>query len=392
MEFVYLGFLINLFFLLFILISGKIDYLSPFSLHVVSWFFVFFVGLFVSQNFYPLTGGIFFKFIVWYGVVGIILLVMYLVNGSKKSKIISNIYNLKNEKILIFFVLIACLITFLEVVYVGLSGPEHFFLNLRLSGFLEDYNGPKYIFTPLLYLIVTPLFAISLMCDNAKKLKKITGFWQFLFIISTMGKLAFLTPLMIFFVIKYVGFRSKLKFSTMVFSVSILLLVSFVINNIRSSEDSDGQEIINLLGVYVYAPLISLGELVPNNQNFGEYTFRFFYAVFYKIGLNDILPVKTILDYVYVPYPSNVYTVMQPFYQDFGIFGVFYGALFYGVFYSLIYFKVVQKGGIFLVIYSLVSLNLIMSFLGETLITNFTLTLYLIVFSMLIWSFCIVKR
>ena len=110
------------------------------------------------------------------------------------------------------------------------------------------------------------------------------------------------------------------------------------------------------------------------------------------MGLSLQPPVNTVLDYAYVPFPTNVYTVIQPFYFDFGLYGVFYGALFYGTFYSLIYFKLKQEGSIFLVIYALFSVSLLSSFLGETLLTNFALTLYLIGIALLFWKGLVIEK
>ena len=89
--------------------------------------------------------------------------------------------------------------------------------------------------------------------------------------------------------------------------------------------------IADVLGIYIYSPLVALG-LLENTIHFGEYTFRIFYAVSYYFGFSELPPQETILDYVNVPFPTNVYTVMQPFYSDFGLLGVFLGAIFYGLF------------------------------------------------------------
>ena len=389
MEYVYFGFVINFLFLLFILISGKIDYLSPFSLNVICWFIVFLVGLFVGDEFYPLTSEIFSKYIIWYAILSIIFFIMYFSQGKIRKR--EDVYKLKYENIFIFFSLSSCLITLLEIFYVGSTGPYSFFLNLRLSMFMEDYKGSKYILTPFLYLIMMPLFAISLMCENTKTLRKFLILWLLIFIISTMGKLAFLTPLIVFIVIRYAGFKKKINFIAIGFYIATLTLVSFIINNVRSSEDSDKQALIDILGLYLYSPIIAFGEILPDSKNFGEYTFRFVYAVLYKIGLSDIKPIDTVLNYVYVPVPTNVYTVMQPFYQDFGLLGIFYGAVFYGLFFSLIYFKVMQRQGVYLILYSFVSLNLILGFMAETLITNLALSLYLFIISILLWRYCVVR-
>lgn len=390
MEYIYLGFFITLFFLFFILTSGKIDYFSPLSLHVVSWFFVFFIGLFVGNQFYPLTANIFYCFMIWFCTLALSFLLMYF--SQNKIKKIDYKYELKYQKTYIILSIFACVVLIGEIFYVGMGGPYNFFLNLRLSLFLEEYEGVRYIFAPYFYLLMTPLFAISLMCHNASMLRKMTTLWQIVFIISTVGKLSILTTLMIFLVAKYVGMKKKLS----VFYISICLIMfvmmSFFINIVRKSEKDESLGLIDMLGGYVFSPIIAFGELSNNSEIWGEYTFRFFYAFTYKLGLNEIKPNETILDYVYIPTPINVYTGMQPFFQDFGVYGVFFGALFYSVFYSLLYFKAVEQRGVYLVIYALLSINLVLFIFAETLFTNLSLNLYLILFSIILWRSSVVKH
>lgn len=390
MEYIYLGFFITFFFLFFILTSGKVDYFSPLSLHVVSWFFVFFTGLFVGNQFYPLTNDIFYSFIIWFCTLTISFLLMYLYQG--KARVLNYNYELKYQKTYIILAIFACVILMGEIFYVGMGGPYNFFFNLRVSLFLEEYEGVRYIFAPYFYLIMTPLFAISLMCNNTNSLKKITTLWQIIFIISSAGKLAILTTLMIFLVTKYAGVRKKISVIWLSIIMIIFLMASFFVHVIRQSDEDDSLSIIDLVGGYVFPPLIALGELKNGSGVWGEYTFRFYHAVAYKLGLSENTPVKTVLEYVYIPTPTNVYTVMQPFFQDFGNIGVFFGALFYSIFFSILYFQMKAKRGIYLVIYSLFSLNLIFSFFAETLITNLSLNLYLILFSIILWRSSVVKH
>lgn len=393
MEYIYLGFVITLFGLLMIFATGKIDYLSPFSLHVFSWFILFLGGIFAGEIFYPLSGRVFSIFLIWYLIIASITLVIYFlqfkdINRNKRVRV----YSIKFKKPLIFFSIIACLISIIETYYVGSSGPNAFFLNLRLSLFLEDYSGPRYVFTPVLYPIMTSLFAISLISNNTKALSKILILWQLIFVISTVGKLAVLTPVIIFFVIKYIGFKKKIKLRSIGLLIGFFAITSFALTILRTSENSDKQSLFELLGTYIYSPIIAFGEISQNSENFGEHIFRFFYALSYRIGLSSIEPVNTVQDYVYIPLPTNVYTIMQPFYQDFDIFGIFYGSIFYGLFYSLMYFKAIQKQGIYIIFYSYISLNLLFGFFGETLLTNLSLSLYLFIMTGIFWRFCVDKN
>ena len=390
MEYIYLGFIITFFFLFFILTSGKVDYFSPLSLHVISWFFVFFIGLFVGNQFYPLTNDIFYSFIIWFCTLTFSFLLMYLYQGKLNRKDYK--YELKYQKIYIILSIFACVILAGEVFYVGMGGPYNFFLNLRLSLFLEEYEGVRYTFAPYFYLLMTPLFAISLICCNTSSLKKITTLWQIIFIISTVGKLTILTTLIIYLVIKFAGIKKKINIHFLGFILIFFLISSFFLNSIRKSNDSESQSLAEMLGGYIFSPLIAFGKLRNDSEIWGEYSFRFYYALTYQLGLNDVKPASTILDYVYIPTPVNVYTGLQPFFQDFGIYGIFFGALFYSLFYSLLYFKVVEKRGIYLIIYALLSISLILFIFAETLITNLALNLYLILFSIILWRSSVVKH
>ena len=389
MEYIYLGFFITFFFLFFILTSGKVDYFSPLSLHVVSWFFVFFIGLLVGDQFYPLTDHIFYCFMIWFCVLTFSFLLMYF--SQIKMKKIDYKYELKYQKTYIILSIFACVILIGEIFYVGMGGPYNFFLNLRLSLFVEEYEGVRYAFAPYLYLIMTPIFAISLLCENTKSLRKVAILWQVLFVVATVGKLSLLSMFMIFLVVKYLGYKEKINIIKMGFVALLFLCFSFLINFVRMS-DGDGLDLIEMLGIYIYSPIIALGELPIGNGMWGEYTFRLYYAITYKLGLSDYPPVVTVLDYVYVPIPTNVYTIMQPFYQDFGYYGVFYAAIFYGFLYSILYFQAIKKGGVYIILYSIFSVILVFSFMGETLFTNLALNIYLIFFSIVLWRSSVVKR
>lgn len=392
MEYTYLGFIITFFGIMIIMTTGKIDYLSPFSLHVLSWFILFLGGVFVGESFYLLKIETFLIFLTWYIIIGSITFLMYFIQNKNVNRVLSDSnYDIKFVSAFSLFSVAACLVTIIDIYYVGSSGPYNFFINLRLSLFLEEYSGPKYKFMSVLYPIMTALFAISLLINKNKFLTRILITWQAIFVIATVGKLAVLTPVIIFLVIKYIGFKKKIKLKSIGLLVAFFALTSLALTSLRTSEDSEEQNIFELLGVYTYSPIIAFGELAQDSKNFGENTFRFFYALTYRTGLNGIEPIDTVRDYVYIPLPTNVYTIMEPFYRDFDIFGVIYGAIFYGSFYSVIYFKAIQKQGIYIIFYSFISLNLVLGFFGETLLTNLALSLYLFIVTGLIWRFCVVK-
>ncbi len=125
MDYVYLGFVITIMPLFFILVSGKFDLFSPASLHVISWAILFFSGVFLGDEFYPLDLDNFIIFLVWYIVVGLILFLMYF--SQNQNCIILKKYEIKYIKTLSLMVLICCFVTIFEIFKVGFGGPNHFF-------------------------------------------------------------------------------------------------------------------------------------------------------------------------------------------------------------------------------------------------------------------------
>ena len=86
MEYTYLGFIITLFSVLIILVTGKIDYLSPFSLHVLSWFILFSGGVIAGEAFYPLENDTFIKFLIWYIIISSMTILIYFVQNKYKNR------------------------------------------------------------------------------------------------------------------------------------------------------------------------------------------------------------------------------------------------------------------------------------------------------------------
>lgn len=158
--------------------------------------------------------------------------------------------------------------------------------------------------------------------------------------------------------------------------------------------ENDHSTFLSILGLYIYSPIIALGQLNEvNSSHFGVYTFRFIYAITNKIGLIKELPVNTILDYSYVPVPTNVYTVLQPFYQDFGYTGIIFGTVLYGLVYVSLYTAGVRGNNTqALLIYALFSVSSATAFFAETLVTNLAGNVKLVLCTILLWRFTVICK
>ncbi len=93
----------------------------------------------------------------------------------------------------------------------------------------------------------------------------------------------------------------------------------------------------------------------------GSHTFRMFYAVLSNLGA-DVTVAPMIQPYEYVPFPTNVYTMFQPFYADFGLWGVFLAPLFLGYVHGFIYKKAIRGHLFFMLVYALALYPLVLQF------------------------------
>ncbi len=350
---------------------------SPIFIHNFIWLFTISIGVLAYDRFIDIPELSVWAMLLWFTTVYCILFLMRLKSGHSSlyldgKRQFENFKPIKRPQIWLF-VIIVSVISIREVYEVGMGGPNNnFLLNLRLALIIKDYDGPRPFFILLFYPILTALFSICTFYEGSASKNTISLLvWQIVFAIGIAGKFAIMTPFVIMVVIGL--FKQTIGVKKVIFSSLFIIFIMMLLHFSRMSEQ-DSMSIADILGIYIYSPLVALGllENTIHTIHFGEYTFRIFYAVSYYFGFSELPPQETILDYVNVPFPTNVYTVMQPFYSDFGLLGVFLGAIFYGVFWGVLFKFVERKGYHYLMIYSLLVISLVTSFFGETLITNFS--------------------
>ena len=151
-----------------------------------------------------------------------------------------------------------------------------------------------------------------------------------------------------------------------------------------------------LIVLYMGSGMPSFDNHVNTNssEHWGENTFCLFYAINNKLGLSDIEPVRPNHDFNVsvinnAKYDTNIYTVIYPFYKDFGYVGIVIFAIITGLLFGYI-FKMAQQGDMFgLCLYALFAICLIMEFMDDIFYT--TLSQYIQYFLIGIIPFFISK-
>lgn len=287
-----------------------------------------------------------------------------------------------NVSILKLYYIIVCITTpviVLMTLLSALNGPTgNLLYDLRfgnIGAFKLGFWGYFVSLAFVTYLIELAYYSVQ----NRKRVFILLILNLFLAII-TVSKFSFFSILFSSVVILY--YRRKIRFQKILFLFLFFLLFSIVLQWSRSLSGSIA--IKEFLVTYLLSGAVAFDYLADGviGTDLGTNTFRFFYAVADAFGANVGVN-NTILDFVNIPLPTNVYTVLYPFYVDFGWIGIILFALFSGLFYGFVHRQIREGENSFLVIYAIFATYIVMQFMGEFLATNLSNTIQYLFYTIL---------
>ena len=252
---------------------------------------------------------------------------------------------------------------------------EHSFNALRQA----NVEGTTAAFFVSFWLISFVLELFCLSNDNR---------WRvvFLFLINlfyavvSLGKTNFLTLFAVTFIILW--HKKIIKMKAIILGSGILFAIFVIIQILRSNENYTF-ELNDFISMYFLSGMPAFETVLPNSSHhFGENTFRFFYALSYEFGFSKIEPVDPVLQFIKVPTITNTYTVLYPFYKDFGYPGIAFFSSIMGFFYGWIFKKMQLKDFYFMTLYAVLSVGLMIQFMNETIFTLFSQNLQYIIIAL----------
>lgn len=142
--------------------------------------------------------------------------------------------------------------------------------------------------------------------------------------------------LVIFCVIFILYQRKYIKIRTIAVIGVLVMFLSYGFNMLRFSEETLKSNkditIFSFIAMYLLSPPVAYcqlsQELVPQ---FGGHTFPLFYLFLNKTSGGNYVFFDRLQEFVFVPVSTNVYTIFQPFFMDFGQTGIAVFAVVYGV-------------------------------------------------------------
>lgn len=182
--------------------------------------------------------------------------------------------------------------------------------------------------------------------------------------------------------------RKKISIKNVLILLIVLMLLMIGIHYVRAGKISSGDIVSALpemLTIYVLSPSKAFDFLLNGKINPGDgHTLKFFYTVAERVfGIRNSTGNPNFDGWVYVPYPTNVYTIMFPFYADFKIIGLVIFSFIEGIIFSFLYSR--RKEPFYLLVYVCICYALVLQFFAEIFFSFLSSMIQIIV-----WSYVVV--
>lgn len=260
---------------------------------------------------------------------------------------------------------------------------DNIFINLRLAAvgklppyftepFSQKYGG-------VASLIWGVCYTLEILYFKRKTWYRFFIIFLIVFIhgFITVSKSVFVDFFILSLVVLYLKKKVKLKTLIIVGGCLVALLLS--IQTLRHGGNFFNiEERYGFITLYLSSSMSAFDVVEPmSSEHIGENTFRILYYIAEKLGISSIEPINPILPFIKEPIVTNTYTIMYPFYRDFGAIAVFIFSCIYGLFFGYIYNKmeVNNRSNWYLILYVTFFTYLFYQYSSECILTNLYPTL-----------------
>jgi oligosaccharide repeat unit polymerase len=302
---------------------------------------------------------------------------------NQKALLFTDIYNIKDNNVvrknlnLYYWISIIC---FLPQVYISykhaISGGENIFLNMRLAsaGLIEsEYHVGVFGYGKTFTIVTLLVHLLIHKVGQSKSRIYILFFMYFVLSILAVGKSQFL--FLIISMILVWSFTKKISKKTITMGVVFLMVTFSMLQIARSNEEDDQNNVISgMFYSYLFGGLPALDQVANSDMRsskFGQNSLQFFQRFVGAFG-EDSKKMENTYDnditydgYLFVPNPTNVYTIIGPFWLDFRYYGVIIFGFLYGLLFGFLYSKAMQMYIYGIVTYCLFVSSLVLPFFGE---------------------------
>lgn len=344
------------------------DWFSPWSITIIVWILIIIFVKLEGNKLYPLTSQFFISISLWVPILCIVAFVSFIVlQGQDQARRANEAISINNTIYnTLFYTTLLLTPAYFWQVYkiVSQFDATDMMNNIRLLATHGDGVG---------WLKYTVVINQSLFLVSIWRYPKIP-LWKLLMVyacnivcsLSLMEKgslfmLAFCTLFVLYE-------KKKIKLRTIAFAAGTLVILAYVFNNARESTNTsdNNMDFMDFFGMYITSPPVAFSRLSQDlSGQMGCNTFEVFYDFLNRFGIGNFNVLNKEQEFVMVPVVTNVYTVMQPFYVDFGYWGVAFFAAVYGLFSGVLYYSCRKGNAISKCLYTFIVQILILQFYQE---------------------------
>lgn len=370
------------FIFLILLLIGYIKTKSIFSPEVLVtgiWIFIIALYYVLPHNLYAIDGKFVICILIWVFGFFISSSVAYSLTGCGKMVVRKNEQMYKYEMI---FAAIATLIMAIECIRLALTS-DYFFLYLRAlnTGLDDEIQSDVNPLWGYLRSAMIVVYLIELINSNpGNKRRRIIFF--VLNILTCFVTMAKSQLFLVVFSTVVILYRKKKIRMRQLCMVALVCLTLFSLMQLLRAQDSNDFSMLNFLSIYILSGSVAFDEFNPALFNSGSNTFRFFIALANRLGLSNVAANETILEYTTIGPDSitNVYTLLFPYFVDFGYMGIVVFSIINGALCGYFY-KKSQKSEPAQIMYAMLSYTIVFGFFGEILFANLSTFLQYSIFA-----------
>ena len=314
-------------------------YFSPWFLTIAIWGLILGLYYLLDTDLYPITKQFYICFLLWLPIFCLCAIATYMLSSRSDYGMTTGGIDFNKSLFLLFFgisLIITPLYVYRVIQIVTMFGTEDLMTNVRTLAVYGEGQG----ILNYSAVINQALFVVALWAHPKIPI------WQIVILglACLMNALAIMEKGTMFFVFvstMFVLFEKKVIRIRTILTFSILILILFYIFNLgRAGEDSDYQKeetLFDFFTMYALSPPVAFCQLLPEViPQFGTNTFETVYLFLKRFGA-DVVVKDKLQEFVFVPVSTNVYTIFQPFFIDFGYRGVAFFAAVYGCLCGFLY-------------------------------------------------------
>ena len=360
---------------------------SPWALTIGIWALILGLYYLLDTDLYPITSQFYYCLIIWIPIFCISAFVTYIITPVNKITLVKK--DSDSTSLLLFNILfiISLIITPLYVYkvmqIVMMFSSEDLMGNIRTLAIYGEGVG----FLGYSNVLNQSLFVVAIWAYPRVPLWKIVVL-AFACLLNSLAIMEKGTIFFVFVCIMFVLFEKKvIRMRSIVLAGVTLVGFFYIFNLARASEGSDYQQnetLLDFFAMYALSPPVAFCQLQPEvTPQFGTNTFETIYLFLKRFG-EDVVVKDKLQEFVFVPISTNVYTLFQPFYIDFGHKGIALFATIYGVISGWLYRLHSASNGFGRCMYTYIVTVLVLQFYQENIflsmvfVIQFTFFVYIL--------------